>query len=153
MPSVSHRMSRTPEHRAWQNMKDRCLNDRSSKYADYGGRGIAVCARWMVFENFFADMGPRPSPAHSLERKDNEAGYTPGNCEWATKKAQARNRRNTTYLRVRNENVTIEEWSERTGIKTVTLRKRLRMGWSPRRIVTTPILESHSHGKAKNANR
>lgn len=84
---------RTPEYSAWLSMHSRCGNPRHRAYANYGGRGIAVCERWAAFENFLADMGRRPSEKHSLDREDNDRGYEPGNCRWATDSEQNSNRR------------------------------------------------------------
>lgn len=84
---------RTPEYQAWRHMKDRCYNSNYYLYANYGGRGIIVCERWRnSFDNFLADMGPRPSELHSLNRKDNDWIYTAVNCEWATSEQQNQNR-------------------------------------------------------------
>lgn len=88
------RHNKPPEFNVWCKMRDRCQNPRSGDFKNYGGRGITVCARWRDdFAAFLSDMGPRPSAAHSIERKDNEAGYSPANCVWATKDVQAKNRR------------------------------------------------------------
>ena len=91
---VPHGRSRTPEYRAYQSMLQRCYNPKASGYGSYGGRGIEVCAYWREgFENFFRDMGIRPSVGHSLDRIDVEKGYGPFNCRWATRQEQAVNRR------------------------------------------------------------
>lgn len=91
---LKHGMTNTSEHRTWKAMKQRCLNENNKHYKDYGGRGIKICKRWLKsFENFYKNMGKRPGKLYSLDRKNNNRGYTPSNCRWATKKQQASNRR------------------------------------------------------------
>lgn len=100
------------EYRSWQMMKNRCLNTKANDYGHYGGRGINVCQRWLLFENFLADMGRRPTPLHSIDRVDPDGNYEPSNCKWSTREEQARNR---------NYSAT-KAWllAEQLGIKTMT---------------------------------
>src|SRR5205814_10410404 len=82
------------EYRTWENIKSRCLNPNYTDWAYYGGRGITVCERWLhSFENFLQDMGRKPGPDYSIDRINNELGYFPENCRWATSSEQAQNQR------------------------------------------------------------
>ncbi|WP_347271641.1 hypothetical protein [Rhizorhabdus histidinilytica] len=106
----THLMSATPEHRSWAHMKERCFNENCADYPDYGGRGITVCDRWRdSFEAFFADMGPRPSIKHSIDRIDVNRNYDPGNCRWATNLEQAQNKRDTRWVLFRGQRMSMRE--------------------------------------------
>ena len=128
-----------PLYRTWLMMKQRCGNPRFPKYASYGGRGIAVCQRWLHdFGAVLADVGTRPSPRHTLERVDNDGPYSPENVTWALPQRQGRNKRNNVKVSYRGETLCLIEWAERTGIDISTLSYRFRRGWSPEAALTTP---------------
>ena len=128
----------TPEWRAWSSMRSRCLLETHPAYDRYGGRGIEICERWESFEAFLEDMGPRPSTAHSLDRKDNNGDYTPENCRWSTRKEQTRNTRTNRLLTIDGVTKPAAEWAEEVGLKYAVLKDRLRNGWDPKRAVFTP---------------
>ena len=93
--TVTHGMSETVEFYAWTDMKTRCFNSNSTSYNNYGGRGVKVCDRWVdSFENFYSDMGGKPTPLHSIDRINVDGDYEPSNCRWATNEEQANNKRN-----------------------------------------------------------
>lgn len=135
--SVTHGMTKTAEYRSWYAMKQRCTNPRHKSFRDYGGRGIRVCDRWLnSFENFLADMGTKPSPQHSIERKDGDGGYEPGNCVWATRTEQNRNTRNNTFLTHGGRTQHLSEWARELEVSPATLCKRIARGWSIGRTLT-----------------
>lgn len=123
-------------YRSWAAMKGRCNNPKNNRWPRYGGRGITICERWRKFENFLADMGPRPT-GMTLERKNNNGPYEPDNCWWATVGQQARNRRNNHTITVGDESLTLAQWQERTGMSHATLLTRLRHGWTPEQTINT----------------
>jgi hypothetical protein len=97
----------TPEYRSWTAMMKRCNNRNDDGWVDYGGRGIKVCRRWREYSNFLADMGRKPTPQHTIDRKDVNGDYKPSNCRWATKSEQVRNRRPILVRRI--EHFTTEQ--------------------------------------------
>lgn len=155
MPPFRHGMGLTPEYCAWSAARGRCTNPRNRAYHRYGGRGITISEHWRDFRQFLTDMGPKPSPQHQLERRDNDQGYAQDNCYWATKLEQARNkggRRPTCRLTCRGETLTIVQWSERTGFSTNQIRNRLRKGWSHQRALTEPLHIEHRNHHPKPSN-
>lgn len=134
----SRRGQQTQTYKAWCSMHRRCSQPSQENYHLYGGRGIAVCDRWKVFENFLADMGE--CNGLTLDRWPNAAGhYEPGNCRWASQKEQQRNRRGNRLLTHEGETLTVAEWAERTGVGSATIRSRIdRYGWSVSLALTTP---------------
>lgn len=120
----------TPEYLSWRSMNKRCTNPNEVGYKYWGGRGISVCQRWKdSFEAFLEDMGPRPSPAHTLDRRDNEGDYNKENCRWATRTQQSRNSRGTVLSmekardarKLFSEGMSRRDVSERLGIHYVSV--------------------------------
>lgn len=134
-----HGMSNTKTNQAWADMIQRCLNPNNKQYADYGGRGITVCKRWLTFANFFADMGVAPE-GMALDRKNNNLGYNKRNCRWATRRQQESNKRNTPRLTFRGRTQSLMAWAREIGINHITLRGRITLyRWSAERALTEPV--------------
>lgn len=142
-----HGETGTKYYNIWRGIIKRCTVPTHRAWKSYGGRGITVCERWLSsFENFRADMGPRPSPTHSLDRKDNNGNYEPGNCRWATAKEQLNNTRVNLVLEHNGVRMTAMQWAEKTGLAPHLVYARTRRGWSPERTLTTPAMSQYSHG-------
>lgn len=122
-------------------MRNRCYRKKDTRYHDYGGRGITVCARWTGlngYQNFLADMGRAPSKDHSLDRIENSKNYEPGNCRWATRGEQQRNRRNNRMITYGGKTMCLQDWSIETGILYETIYYRLQQGWPLEKALAKP---------------
>ena len=145
-----HGLTGTPEHRSWLSMITRCYGSDPSRgdFHLYQGAGVQVCHRWREsFLNFLADMGPKPSNRHSIERIDSRGDYELANCRWATPKEQARNTSRNRRISHRGITLTLVEWSERTGLKREVIADRLNRGWSVKRALTTQLTTSRNRNK------
>lgn len=138
---VKHGRSNTPIYNLYRAMRSRCENPNSDAYADYGGRGITVCERWLSFENFYSDMGDRPD-GFSIDRIDNSKGYSPDNCRWADRKTQARNKRGLRMITAFGKTMPMCEWSDKSGIKLSTIWARLKKGMPPEEAVSKPLVKT-----------
>lgn len=117
-------------YRSWQHIKSRCFNKKTKSYPGYGGRGISMCERWRFsFQNFLADMGEPPAPkGYTIERIDNDGNYEPGNCCWATRAEQSKNKRNTRLFEFEGRKQIMPDWAREKGIHEQTLWNRLKAG-------------------------
>lgn len=113
-------------------MLGRCTNKNHTSYPDYGKRGITVCDRWkMDFLAFYEDMGPRPSPQHSIERKENDGPYSPENCRWATTAEQGANKRTSIKVTIRGRTQTVAQWADELKLNRKTVYTRIQRGMTP----------------------
>lgn len=138
--------SSRPEYDVWRSMKQRCGE---GGHKDYAGRGISVCEQWVhSFETFFAHMGPRPSPQHSLDRIDNDGNYEPGNCRWATRVQQANNTRKTAPKKyvVMGVSYSLSELAVVSGVSATMIRDRIRKGWTVERACSQPVTSNPING-------
>jgi hypothetical protein len=135
---MRHGHRNTITYASWIAMKARCNRPSHMHYSSYGGRGIVICERWLQFENFLADMGPRPSRKHSLDRIDNDGNYEPGNCRWATAYEQGANTRQNRLITFRGTTMCLKNWARTVGIKENLLRYRISKGWTLDKALTTP---------------
>jgi hypothetical protein len=139
----THGMTWTAEHRAWLSMRNRCHNPKASGFAKYGARGITVCQKWRdSFEAFYADMGKRPSPLHSIDRKDVNGHYEPENCRWATPIEQANNKTNNRFIELDGRTLTLAQWSRESGIDADVISLRIDSGWDTRTAIFEPKRKS-----------
>lgn len=134
-----HHMKFTKEYGVWIAMKQRCYNKKNICFENYGGRGITVCDEWLNdFPRFFADMGPRPSPKHSIDRIDNDGPYCAENCRWATAVEQASNKTTNRLIEIDGVIKTLTQWCRDYGIPEPTAHRRLSAGWSVMDALTKP---------------
>lgn len=135
---TTHGLSKSLEFNSWVSMLTRCNRKKDATYKNYGGRGITYCERWKKFENFFEDMGKRPTPQHSLDRIDNNGNYCKENCRWATIKEQANNMRTNHAITYMGETMNISQWGEKLNFPPKLIGSRLYSGWSIEKALTTP---------------
>lgn len=129
----------TRTYAAWREMLTRVNNPGRERFADYGGRGITVCARWETFENFIADMGECPSGLEIDRWPNNDGNYEPGNCRWATRTQQARNKRNNRVFTVNGITACLAELCERHHLRYGLVVRRLAIGWPIERALSEPL--------------
>jgi hypothetical protein len=128
---------RSPEYTSWQEMKRRCDPNYKDKHL-YSDRGITLCEQWKAsFNTFFADMGPKPFPEATVDRKNNDLGYSPENCRWATKMEQSHNSRKVRMLTHNGETLCLREWARRLGINHSTLSNRIAKGWTMEKVFSS----------------
>jgi hypothetical protein len=135
---TTHGLSRTPAYSVWSGMIQRCTNPKRNRYENYAGRGIAVCERWALFENFVADMG-QPPEGMTLERKENDKGYFRENCEWAPMSKQANNKSTSHKLTYGGKTQTVAEWARELSVSPYTLHTRIKLNWPVDKVLTEPL--------------
>lgn len=129
----------TTEYRAWKAMRDRCRDPEHQSAQYYAARGIQVDGRWATYENFLGDMGRKPTPKHSIDRIDNDKGYGPDNCRWATPEEQSRNRSSVRKITIDGKTATVREWCAVYGVNPGAAMARIYRGMSPEAAVSTPM--------------
>ena len=134
----THGLSGTPVYKVWASMRERCNNPNAADYPYYGGRGIAVCARWDDFELFSVDMGPRPLRG-TIDRRNNARGYEPSNCSWVSPEEQRRNTRHNRLLTVKGKTMLLVDWARRLGANDGLVADRIRRGWIVEQACLTPV--------------
>jgi len=145
----THGLRHTSEYNTWVGMKKRCDINKANKedFDLYAGRGITVCDRWIEsFENFIEDMGMKPNPKYSIDRIDNNKGYSKENCRWATNKQQSRNKRDNFYVTYNKETKSLVEWCEELNLNYGTIHARLKVyKWSVEKAFTEPYRWQKPH--------
>lgn len=141
--NTKHGMTHTREYETWHHIKQRCTDKNNPNYTSYGAKGIIVCDRWMEsFENFYEDMGPKPSDKHQIDRIDSLGNYEPQNCRWVTPTEQQRNRKDNVQIEYNGKTQCMSAWAEEYGLTTLQLWGRLRLGWPIHESLTWPIAKN-----------
>lgn len=133
--ATTHGLSSTPLYHVWSTMLARCQNRRNKAYKHYGGRGIAVCDRWLSFNNFYDDMSAGYCPGVWLDRVNNNGAYCRENCRWATPRQQNNNRRDNAMLELNGERRSLTEWSRMLNLPVSRLKFRRKMGWADHEVL------------------
>ena len=137
-----HGMNKSPEHRAWVHMKQRCTNPNKKEYPHYGGRGIRVCDEWMhSFLSFYHHVGPRPSDKHSIDRIDVNGNYEPGNVRWATQQEQVENATVVRMITIGEKTQSVAAWEREMGLSKGQVKSRENRGWSTEKAIMTPSVK------------
>jgi hypothetical protein len=140
----------SPEYVCWCRIKSSCLNPHNPQYGNYGGRGITVYEPWSRdFATFLRDVGRRPQEGYSLDRIDNDKGYSPGNVRWVTGRIQQSNRRNNVQIEWRGETKCLSAWSRIVNMRPGTLHARIKSGWNIERIMTEPLRKRSYRSKMR----
>lgn len=133
------------EYNTWLGLRARCKNVAAPQYEHYGGRGIKVCKRWDdSFKAFLADMGPRPSAKHSIDRIDNDGDYEPGNCRWATVSEQRNNMSSNAPITLGERTMNVTDWARELRLNRTTIMARLKRGWTAEQALTTPAVSGRN---------
>lgn len=133
----THGMRFTKEYFTWSSMLQRCYSEGNPAFKNYGARGIRVWSKWHKFENFYADMGAKPEGV-DLDRIDNNKGYSPKNCRWATRKENIRNTRSVVRITINGETKAASEWAEIIGGERHLVLRRYRTGWRGENLLLPP---------------
>lgn len=125
--STTHGKSKTPLYRVWRSMKDRCLNEHTSQYHDYGGRGIRICDEWFNYKPFYIwSMANGYRKGLTIDRINNDGNYEPSNCRWVSRSIQNNNKRNCHLLTHNGKTLNLQQWANSIGISRGSLRDRLK---------------------------
>ena len=144
--NFTHGASHSQEFRVWTDMRNRCNNLNNRRYASYGGRGITVSSEWADFTRFLADMGPRPTTAHQIDRIDNDGPYSKDNCKWSTVSEQGLNKRNTVFILHQGQKIPLVTVARQHGLHPSTLRARIKKyGWSLDKALSVPLQAGRWH--------
>jgi len=137
---ITHGYGKHPLYHTWQDMMARCYNPGATGFENYGGRGIRVCQRWHTIAYFIADMHPRPSRQHTLDRINNHGHYSPSNCRWALPSVQRRNSRTRVHLLTfQGRTQCLTDWAHEVGLSPQTVEARLRYNWPIEKALTLAL--------------